>query len=162
MAECTFCKAETQLYVNGVPVCVACGDKRHAKPADVRTVLAKAIADATARVSAANQVFHSVMNEAPTGFPHPDGAQRIHNASRELFGEWASLVRLRHNNAWGNTHVCPACSGNGRCAACYGSGTNIHLNEPTPECRACGGSGSCLRCKGTGDPLTIHCLGKIV
>ena len=84
MAECTFCKAETQLYVNGVSVCVACDDKRHRKSVDVRTVLAKAIADATARVNAANQIFHSVMNQAPTGIPHPDGAQRIHNSSREL------------------------------------------------------------------------------
>jgi hypothetical protein len=84
MAECTFCKAETQLYENGEPVCIACDEKRLRKPADIRTLLVNAIADATARVSAANQVFSSVMSEIPTGFPHPDGAQRIHNASQEL------------------------------------------------------------------------------
>ncbi len=95
MAECAFCKAETQLYANGVPVCVACDDKR-AKPLDVRTVLVKAIEDATARVSAANQAFNSVISETPAGFPHPDGAQRIQNASQTLKAAREKMMRA-HN-----------------------------------------------------------------
>ena len=84
MAECTFCKAETQLYENGLPVCVACDETRHAKSTDIRTLLVNAIADATARVCAANHAFKSAINQIPTGLPHPDGVQQIHNASREL------------------------------------------------------------------------------
>jgi len=51
---------------------------------EIRTALINAIVDATARVSAANQLFSSVMSQFPSCLPHPDGTQRIHNASREL------------------------------------------------------------------------------
>jgi hypothetical protein len=86
MAECAFCKAETELYENGVPVCLPCEQKREAKskPSDVRLVLVSNIVEATARVSAANEEFNKVLGQVPAGLPHPDGAQRIHNASREL------------------------------------------------------------------------------
>jgi hypothetical protein len=95
MAECTFCKAETQLYANGVPVCVACDEKR-AKPSDVRTTLVKAIEEATGRVDAANQAFNSVISDTPTGFPHPDGTQRIQNASQALKAARGDLLRAHH------------------------------------------------------------------
>jgi len=86
MAECAFCKADTELYQNGVPVCLTCKHKREAKskPTEVRTILVKDIVDATARVSAANEVFNKVIGQVPAGLPHPDGARLIHNASREL------------------------------------------------------------------------------
>jgi len=86
MAECAFCKADTELYQNGVPVCLTCEHKREAKskPTEVRTILVKDIVDATARVSAANEVFNKVIGQVPAGLPHPDGARLIHNASREL------------------------------------------------------------------------------
>jgi len=35
-------------------------------------------------LSAANETFSAVMSQVPSGVPHPDGTQRIHNASREL------------------------------------------------------------------------------
>ena len=50
----------------------------------------------------------------------------------------------------GNRNICPNCRGSQRCLACYGSGQNVHLNEPEPQCRACGGNGLCPACKGTG------------
>ena len=87
MAECNFCKVETQLYDGGTPVCVKCSEARESKApgsAEIRTALVKRIVDATARVSAAKSAFSLVMNQVPSGLPHPDGAQRIHNASREL------------------------------------------------------------------------------
>jgi len=86
MAECAFCKADTELYVNGVPVCLACEQKREAKSksSDVRAALVSNIVEATARVSAANEAFNKVIGHVPAGLPHPDGAQRIQNASREL------------------------------------------------------------------------------
>jgi hypothetical protein len=84
-AQCIFCKAETELYNGGVPICPDCSDARtKSKAPEIRTALVNRIVEATARVSAANSAFSTVMNQIPTGFPHPDGAQRIHNVSREL------------------------------------------------------------------------------
>jgi hypothetical protein len=47
---------------------------------------------------------------------------------------------------------CPACGGNGKCSECFGSGTNVHLNEDEPKCRNCGGNGICPACAGLGFP----------
>lgn len=92
MAACTYCGAETQLYENGVPICLKCSDEWDSKakkkpPASgqsIRSILVREIAEATARVNRASQAFFEVMGKIPSGFPHPDGAQHIHNASREL------------------------------------------------------------------------------
>ena len=89
MAECAYCKAETELHEAGVPLCPSCSDARtKTKPAksapEIRVALVNRIVEATARVSAANAAFSVVMNQIPSGLPHSDGAQRIHNASREL------------------------------------------------------------------------------
>jgi hypothetical protein len=86
MAECAFCKADTELYENGVPVCLACEHKREAKNklSAVRAVLVSDIVESTARVSAANEAFNKVLGQVPSGLPHPDGSQRIRNASSKL------------------------------------------------------------------------------
>jgi hypothetical protein len=90
MAECTFCKTKTELYDGGVPVCVECADAREnkRKPATskpgIKETLVSEIVEATARVSAANGEFSEIMNQFPSGLPHPDGVQRIKNASRTL------------------------------------------------------------------------------
>jgi hypothetical protein len=47
-------------------------------------VLVNRIVEATTRLSAANETFSAVMSQVPSGVPHPDGTQRIHNASREM------------------------------------------------------------------------------
>jgi hypothetical protein len=51
--------------------------------------------------------------------------------------------------------VCKNCDepGNGKCARCYGTGTNLKLNSAEPKCPFCDGTGQCQLCKGTGiDP----------
>ena len=48
---------------------------------------------------------------------------------------------------------CIDCHGNGKCAACFGSGTNLHVNEDEPKCRNCAGTGTCPTCQGTGRGL---------
>ena len=48
---------------------------------------------------------------------------------------------------------CPACHGEGKCAECFGTGTNTHLNDSEPKCRKCQGSGVCPECQGTGSSL---------
>jgi hypothetical protein len=92
MAECAYCRAETQLFNNGVPICLKCSDEREkeaskkppASAQSIRRVLADDIAKATARVNNASQTFFEIMGQIPSGFPHPDGSQPIHNVSREL------------------------------------------------------------------------------
>jgi len=89
MAECARCKTYTQLFENGVPICLNCTEQRELKRkppnADqIRTTLVGRIAQATARVSEANRKFSETIGQFPSGLPHPDGVQRIKNASNEL------------------------------------------------------------------------------
>ena len=51
---------------------------------EILKILKHDVAAAKEKVDAANQTFDAVIREAPSGLPHPDGVQRIHNASREL------------------------------------------------------------------------------
>ena len=78
MAECTYCEAEAHLYELGIPVCVACADRRvkgkqPATRGDVRTLLVQQLSDAVARADAASENFSGIMGQVPTGNPHPDG-----------------------------------------------------------------------------------------
>ena len=94
MAACAYCGAETELYENGVPICLKCSDERETKPPkkppaptggqSIRTVVVDDIFKATARVNKASQAFFESMGKIPGGFPHPDGSQHIHNVSIEL------------------------------------------------------------------------------
>jgi hypothetical protein len=55
MALCAYCKAETELYDGGVPICVQCSNAREAKrkpPAsehEIRTTLLQHLTEATKR-----------------------------------------------------------------------------------------------------------------
>ena len=101
MAGCAYCRAETQLYNNGVPICLNCSEERGSKPSkkppasgqSIRSVLVDDIAKATARVNNASQTFFEVMGKIPSGFPHPDGSQHIHNVSDELSTARKDLMR---------------------------------------------------------------------
>jgi hypothetical protein len=90
MARCVFCRFETDLHDNGIPVCPACSAKRDVqrKPQTreqrIRSVLLDEIAEATARTNAANDVLTSIMSDVPSHLPYPDSAQRIHIASHAL------------------------------------------------------------------------------
>jgi len=46
--------------------------------------LGRELAEATAEASEASEAFLRVTTEIPTGMPHQDGTQRIHNVSRQL------------------------------------------------------------------------------
>jgi len=90
VAQCAYCKKETLLYDGGVPICLECANARDAKrkppetERQVRTILAHDLAEATVRAHTASEAFEAIMADVPSALPHPDGAQRIHNASREL------------------------------------------------------------------------------
>jgi len=90
MAQCAYCKMETFLYHGGVVICIQCAEGREAEARspkteqEIRLVLVNRIVEATTRLSVANETFSAVMSQGPSGLAHPDGTQRIHNASREL------------------------------------------------------------------------------
>jgi hypothetical protein len=93
MAQCAFCKAETEMYDRGAPICIECSREREtAVGRQVRTALMEGLAEATARAKAASEAFQGVMGEIPSGVPHSDGVHRIHNASRELSAAQKELM----------------------------------------------------------------------
>src|SRR5579871_1440029 len=92
MAKCAYCGSETELYCGVVSICLKCSEeldheaskKPPAGSKSIQSVLVDEVVKATARTNKASRDFLEVMGQIPTGFPHPDGSQRIHNASREL------------------------------------------------------------------------------
>jgi len=50
----------------------------------VRRILLLDVAEANARAEAAAAEFKAIMSSVPTGIPHPDGTQRIHQAAHNL------------------------------------------------------------------------------
>src|SRR5579872_377274 len=95
MAECTYCKTETELYENGTPICVVCaavkdGTIRHSS--GIQLKLLEEVRRATDRVSAASESFGAIIKDIPSDAPHPDGAVRITQASRELSKARAEMM----------------------------------------------------------------------
>ena len=94
MAACAYCGAETELYENGVPICLKCSDAREAKrkpPAteqQVRSTLLQDVLELTARVEEATRQFNDAM-EIPSSMPHPDGSK----GSRTLRASYRSPER---------------------------------------------------------------------
>jgi hypothetical protein len=94
MAKCVFCKAEKRSYMGSMPFCFQCANGSLKTPpavkmnnpeaADARQALEKASLEANALAIEANKEFNLSMHQSPSGLPHPDGAQRIKNASSAL------------------------------------------------------------------------------
>jgi hypothetical protein len=83
MARCAYCEAETELYDGHTPICMDCDIALPERRA-VRAELFHNLHQATKRAEAALEAFALVNSDIPSGLPHPDGVQRIHNASLEL------------------------------------------------------------------------------
>ncbi len=68
-----------------------------------RDALIKSLKEATERANAASLEFDAVMSDIPSGVPHPDGIQRIHNASRALSAARAEMMKahIRLNEFFG-------------------------------------------------------------
>jgi hypothetical protein len=90
MAQCAHCKTETDLFDNGVPICLECSEegsikrKPNATVQEIRTILLQELQRATKRNSEAIREFEAVIDQFPSGLPHPDGVQRIKTASNAL------------------------------------------------------------------------------
>jgi hypothetical protein len=103
MAQCVYCKAETELYYSETPICTECSSnpgeakrKPQATESQIRTTLTESLAKATARANVACWSFNAVTGQFPRGFAHPDGTQRILNASHELSAARKEMMRA-HN-----------------------------------------------------------------
>ena len=83
MARCAYCQTETELYDGASPICVPCADLSPDRRA-VRAKLFHDLNEAVKRADAATDAFALVNGDIPSGMAHPDGVQRIHDASRVL------------------------------------------------------------------------------
>jgi len=94
MARCAFCKRQAAEFCEyGVPICPACLDLGRAirHHGDLRSALDHDLLEATLRVEIASIEFKFLIEDIPSGLPHPDGGQRIQNSSRKL----AAALRQR-------------------------------------------------------------------
>src|SRR5258705_10589714 len=89
MAQCAYCKTETDLYVSGVPICVKCSQSREAKAKEdhnpnVQAILIHQLNEKTIRAQSAAIEFDAIADDIPSSLPHPDGTQHLRNASLDL------------------------------------------------------------------------------
>ena len=104
MSPCTRCSAPTDLCINGFPICPECAGTDPPRlphlvepnKENIRTSLIERLAAASARAFEASEHFNQMIDDIPSGLPHPDGTQRIHNASRALSDARREMVQA-HN-----------------------------------------------------------------
>src|SRR4029077_6593539 len=68
---------------SGVPVCIQCSNQPP-KNRNVRNKLVRDLDEAVERADSASRTFSDIVGDIPSDLPHPDGAQRIHNATDNL------------------------------------------------------------------------------
>lgn len=102
MAACIRCNAETQLYKGDEPICIACsfwdepqGDVLKTKENHILKILIGDFVNAKKCKNEASGVFDDVMSR-PSKLPHPDGTQRIMNASSQLSVAQKTLTRAHY------------------------------------------------------------------
>lgn len=100
MAQCAYCSSHAEaVEAGGVPICAKCSDEREARrkpPAseqEIRYVLIQDLVDATVQEKAASDEFNTVIDQFPSGMPHPDGSDRIQDASRKLIAARKEMGR---------------------------------------------------------------------
>jgi hypothetical protein len=99
MAECAYCKTETELYENGTPICVRCAAAKECNPgpsfgtSNIQGKLLQEVRQATERVNAAAEGFSLILKDVPSNVPAPDGTFRIKQASHELSTARAEMMR---------------------------------------------------------------------
>lgn len=107
MARCAYCEAETEHYDGSTPICVQCVETSLEKRV-ARAKLFQDLHEATKRTDAATEAFAQVTGNIPGGTPHPDGVQRIHNASREMTAARMDMLKAHHRlNDFLNTGIVP-------------------------------------------------------
>jgi hypothetical protein len=99
MAQCAYCGADIEIQEAEAPICARCSDAREARrkpPAseqEIRYALIQDLVDATVREKAASDAFNTAIGQFPSGFPHPDGSERIQTASLKLIAARKEMGR---------------------------------------------------------------------
>jgi hypothetical protein len=98
MVQCSRCGTPTEIDVGHyASVCEKCSKAQTASdlPAtpEVRAILFEELIAASERARAATEYFTKVTGNIPSGLPHPDGTQRIHNASRKLTAARNEMIK---------------------------------------------------------------------
>jgi hypothetical protein len=66
-------------------------------PQDIRSALLQALLGATAAMDEASREFDdTIIHRIPSGLPHPDGSQRIKNASAKLSVAREQMMKAHH------------------------------------------------------------------
>jgi hypothetical protein len=115
MALCTYCKTETFMYEGGdIPVCIECSDARKSKcesprpEHEIRNILQQEFVSAAESARQATASFDAAVREIPSGMPHPDGVQRIHNASRAVSVARVEMMKAHNRlNDYLNRRIVP-------------------------------------------------------
>jgi hypothetical protein len=91
MARCSYCDAETQLYVNGSPVCIECSEQNdpvRKPPQSSRGNLADVNASLNAARDAYRQALRAQLEASALGQSldpgNPDGSMALRNANHQL------------------------------------------------------------------------------
>jgi len=92
MAQCAYCRTDTLLHINDVPICLQCTDLSPDKRA-IRARLFHDLHEAVKLADLANENFIVAANGIA---PHPDGTQQIHSASRQLTAARDEMMKA-HN-----------------------------------------------------------------
>jgi len=107
MAACRYCNAQTELFHGDVPACVKCFRERIGEPR-IFDILLEDLDETTRLANAASESFCAVAGATPSSLPHPDGTQRIHNASRQVTIARMAMLRAHHRlNDFLNAGIVP-------------------------------------------------------
>jgi hypothetical protein len=99
VARCAYCKAETILYEGDVAICLEGADEREVKhkqlemERQVNIILKHDVTESTEHAHVASDAFEAIVADVSSGLPHPDGTQRIINASRKLSAARQEMMR---------------------------------------------------------------------
>jgi hypothetical protein len=80
------------MKLDGAKITLLGSSMRESELEQIRKTLVQDLLDATKQANAASEAFHAIMGAIPSGLAHPDGVQRIQNASRALSKARASMM----------------------------------------------------------------------
>jgi hypothetical protein len=96
---CAFCESETELSMDGVPLCKECSGKPESEigrlkaTRQIRAALHREVLASTVLADAASAKLGAIMRDIPSGLPQPDGSQRIQNAAHALAAARNQMMR---------------------------------------------------------------------
>lgn len=99
MNICAFCESEAELNIDGLAICAGCSGMPESEIGklktdhQIRAALHREILASTARAHAAANALATIMDQIPSGLPHPDGSVRIQNAAHALAAARSNVMK---------------------------------------------------------------------